>query len=311
MKQTVKTDYYGQQPIRRNGTGNHRAPTQTVRRKKRRKRLRYKIILWIRLYLGIAGITATCYVLFSLFFHGGDKVQAADTVKEDRRNAYASVSVLEEDELTGTSGFGTTVTRELREECLKLYAGQEDLLVLVNKDHELPADHQVKLRKICNGRLQAADVIYEDLTAMLKAAGKEGYEYWIASAHRTREYQQGLVDEDVERYMSKGCSYQEALEKTLVYTMPAGYSEHETGLALDILCSTNTMMDESQEGEPGNRWLREHCAEYGFILRYPSDKEDITKIGYEPWHFRYVGKEAAAFLSKNGWTLEEYYEVIG
>lgn len=110
--------------------------------------------------------------------------------------------------------------------------------------------------------------------------------------------------------MSKGYSYETALRKTLEYTMPAGQSEHETGLALDILCSTNTIMDESQKGEPGNRWLAEHCHEYGFILRYPENKEEVTGIRYEPWHFRYVGREAAAYLTEKGWTLEEFYEAI-
>lgn len=184
------------------------------------------------------------------------------------------------------------------------------MLLLVNKEHELPASAQPALRSICKGRLEAADILYEDLCAMLEAAGREGYQFWIASAWRDREYQQGLVDEDVQKYMAKGYSYEAALEKTHEYTMPAGQSEHETGLALDILCSTNTIMDESQKSEPGNRWLVQHCHEYGFILRYPEEKEEITGISYEPWHFRYVGKEAAAYLTQKGWTLEEFYQVL-
>ena len=93
-------------------------------------------------------------------------------------------------------------------------------------------------------------------------------------------------------------------------TLPAGHSEHETGLSLDILCSGNTQMDLTQANEPGNRWLVEHCAEYGFILRYPKDKENITGIAFEPWHFRYVGKEAAQFMSSRGLTLEEFFIIL-
>jgi D-alanyl-D-alanine carboxypeptidase len=180
------------------------------------------------------------------------------------------------------------------------------LLVLVNKDNELSEDYDPNLRSICSGRLEASACLYDDLCAMLAAAGDSGYEYWIASAYRSRQRQQELVDEDVEALLQKGYSYEDALAETYKETMPAGHSEHETGLALDILCSGNTNMDVSQADEPGNQWLAKHCWEYGFILRYPADKEDVTGISYEPWHFRYVGKEAAQYIMENGITLEEY-----
>lgn len=200
--------------------------------------------------------------------------------------------------------------RLLTERCRNLYEEYEELLVLVNREHELADSgvYEENLRSICNGRLQASDYLYEDLVDLLAAAKEAGHQYWIASAYRSRVRQQELVDEDVKRYREQGMSYAEALEKTYVQTMPAGYSEHETGLALDILCSENVNMDISQADEPGNRWLAEHAHEYGFILRYPEDKEDITGIYYEPWHFRYVGKDVAAFLYEQGWTLEEFYE---
>lgn len=92
--------------------------------------------------------------------------------------------------------------------------------------------------------------------------------------------------------------------------MPAGYSEHQTGLALDILSSSNLNMDASQENTKENQWMKEHCYEYGFILRYPKDKENITQISYEPWHFRYVGKEAAKYMKENQLTLEEFHLIL-
>jgi D-alanyl-D-alanine carboxypeptidase len=182
----------------------------------------------------------------------------------------------------------------------------DPLLVLVNKEVALGEDYDADLRSICNGRLKASGALYEDLCAMLSDAGNAGYEYWIASAYRSRERQQELVDEDVEALMQKGYSYEDALAETYRETMPAGHSEHETGLALDILCSGNTDMDVSQADEPGNKWLLEHCSEYGFILRYPAAKEAVTGIAYEPWHFRYVGKEAAQYIMERGMVLEEY-----
>jgi D-alanyl-D-alanine carboxypeptidase len=145
---------------------------------------------------------------------------------------------------------------------------------------------------------------------MLNAAQDAGYGYWIASAYRSRERQQELIDEDVAALMKKGYSYAKSLAETLMDTMPAGYSEHETGLALDILCSGNMNMDVSQADEAGNQWLVDHAAEYGFILRYPAEKVSVTEIEYEPWHFRYVGKEAAKYITENGLTLEEFWDIM-
>lgn len=304
-------------------------------RRRRKKEMTRRAMAGLMLYFMLAGIIATGIaigVLFSgIFSEKEEKVHAAGG--QIAEESAESIRTMGEADAEGRSADGDTVsdkmigggsesgktingvsmaevTPQIRQECQELYEGRESLLVLVNKEHELPIDYEAGLRDICHGRLQAADVLYEDLCAMLADGGEAGYEYWIASASRDRTYQQGLVDEDVRNYMAKGYSYEAALEKTYAYTMPAGKSEHETGLALDILCSTNTLMDESQEGEPGNRWLVEHCHEYGFILRYPKGKEDTTGISYEPWHFRYVGREAAFYLREKDWTLEEFYEAL-
>lgn len=195
--------------------------------------------------------------------------------------------------------------------CRKLYEKNQKLCVLVNKEKELDPEFNADLRSICGGRLMASDWMYQDLTDMLHAAGEEGYTYWIASAYRSRDRQQELVDEDVAELMQQGKSRQEALEETLKETMPAGHSEHETGLALDILCAGNTNMDVSQAQEAANQWLVAHCSEYGFILRYPKDKASVTGIAWEPWHFRYVGKEAARYMTEQGMTLEEFCLAAG
>lgn len=202
------------------------------------------------------------------------------------------------------------LTGEERAECGRLYRKYPELLVIANKEQGLPQDYSPRLRFICNGRLQAADVMYDDLAAMLEAAGDAGFDYWIASGYRSRQRQQELIDEDVRKFMQGGMSYDAALEKTLEETMPAGHSEHETGLSLDILCSGNMDMDASQAYEPGNEWLVAHCAEFGFILRYPADREAVTGIAYEPWHFRYVGREAAQFMAEHELTLEEFWNNI-
>lgn len=197
-----------------------------------------------------------------------------------------------------------------KKEARRIWRENEELLILVNKEHALPQDYQPSLRSICKGRLQAAEVLYDDLVAMLADAGKEGYQFYFASAYRSADYQQKLIDGDIRKKMKEGESYEQALNRIYRQVMPSGYSEHETGLALDLLASGNENLDKTQETCPGNQWLREHCMEYGFILRYPKEKEAETGIDYEPWHFRYVGKEAAKYLSENNLTLEEFWELV-
>jgi len=197
------------------------------------------------------------------------------------------------------------------EKYLKIYNNNKDKLVLVNRDNPLDKTYMPSLRYICDGRLEASDTLYDSLVQMLNDAKEQGgYSYWIASAYRSADKQQRLVDEDVNVLMDRGMSYNDALEEVYKETMPAFCSEHQTGLALDILCSGNTNMDISQSNEPGNKWMRANCYKYGFILRYPEGKESITGINFEPWHYRYVGKEAAKFLAKNNITLEEFYKVL-
>ncbi len=195
--------------------------------------------------------------------------------------------------------------------CLEIYNKNKDFLVLANRDNPLPDSYNPSLQYICNGRLKASSYLYESLVQMLSDAKVQGYSYWIASAYRSYEKQQSLVDEDVNAFVSQGMPYETALKEVYKETMPAGCSEHQTGLALDILCSGNTSMDVSQMDEPGNQWLCKNCYKYGFILRYPENKSAVTGINFEPWHFRYVGKEAAKYIMKNHITLEEFYQKTG
>ncbi len=92
-------------------------------------------------------------------------------------------------------------------------------------------------------------------------------------------------------------------------TMPAGASEHQTGLAVDITDVYYPIKDSSLENTDTFKWLKEHCTEYGFILRFPSDKQDLTGVMYEPFHFRYVGVEAAKYITENNLCLEEFIEL--
>lgn len=185
----------------------------------------------------------------------------------------------------------------------------DNLLILVNKDHALPEDYEVELHWLQNGSSAVAEEMYGALRDMLTAGSTDGREFVVASGYRDTALQQKLLLEDVEASMqSEGLTWQQAYEKETRETMPPGHSEHETGLAVDIVSLDYQVLDGEQENTKENRWLRENCSEYGFILRYPMGKEDITDVDYEPWHFRYVGVEAAKEITQAGITLEEYLQ---
>lgn len=274
-------------------------------REKRKRRL--YIILTIWSVFAVIGVVTIVWTVGGFIYDKvyGQTLSGMAKVWSEENDAEDAGEVSEPDI---ESEKGAILSKEEQAECLRIIEENEELLLLVNQEYALDEDYEPLLRNICHGRLQADKRIYDDLCRMLAAAGEEGYTYWFSSAYRSREYQQGLVDSKCAELEKQGMNHRQALQKTYEQTMPAGKSEHETGLALDILCSGNMAMDDSQAEEAGNRWLLEHAHEYGFILRYPRGKEDITGIQYEPWHFRYVGKEAAEFMWKHTLTLEELYQ---
>ena len=183
----------------------------------------------------------------------------------------------------------------------------DPLLLLVNREHPLPEGYAPELTQLRDWDLSVATVLYDDLCRMLEAGRAEGLRFEICSAYRSHETQQALFDEDVARYMAQGMTEADAIAATAQYTMLPGCSEHETGLAVDIVSRENQRLDETQAQTAETRWLQAHCWEYGFILRYPSEKSDLTGIAYESWHYRYVGIEAARYLHERDLTLEEFW----
>ena len=150
----------------------------------------------------------------------------------------------------------------------------------------------------------------EDLQAMLQAARDEGLSPMICSSYRSWERQTTLFEKQVVKQQNTGLPYEEAYEKAKTVVAFPGTSEHQTGLAADIVATSHQLLDDSQEQTAEQQWLMEHCWEYGFILRYPKDKSDITGIIYEPWHYRYVGHEVAQYIHENGLCLEEYWKQV-
>ena len=196
-----------------------------------------------------------------------------------------------------------------------------DFLVLVNRKHTMEKNETPA------GLVNVADILPESLVKvkykgtlanrtatealkeMLAQAAAEGVTGWqISSAYRTWSEQQRLVDNSVSAYLKNHSDWskKQALSATYNTVAPAGASEHQTGLSFDM-----TVPGKSFTGTEQQKWLHAHCHEYGFVVRYTEKKQKITGFIAESWHIRYVGREAAAIMTKNNWCLEEYLENLG
>jgi D-alanyl-D-alanine carboxypeptidase len=184
-------------------------------------------------------------------------------------------------------------------------AGSDWRFILVNPTASLPADFTVKLMQLKNGHA-VDERCYPDLQQMMDDCRAEGLQPLICSSYRTNEKQQKLFDNKVNNLISQGYSSDEAREKAAAVIAVPGTSEHQTGLAVDMVDISNQNLDESQATTPVQKWLTKNSWKYGFILRYPAEKTGVTGISYEPWHYRYVGKEAAKEIYDQGICLEEY-----
>ena len=179
------------------------------------------------------------------------------------------------------------------------------MLALVNAGNPLPEGFAPPLKALANG-LKFDERAIHQLNTMLSEARRQGLSPVVSSAYRTMEKQQSLFDCKVSALMALGLDPVQADTEARKHVAYPGTSEHNLGLAADIVSLSYQHLDGHQANTPEVKWLREHCAEYGFIQRYPEGKEEITGIIYEPWHFRYVGVEAAGAIIEGGLCLEEY-----
>lgn len=177
-------------------------------------------------------------------------------------------------------------------------------LRLVNKDNPLPRDFSVETAEAAEGQLDSRAA--SALSQMVSDMEAQGLSPVVCSSFRTWEEQEALHQNKVNRLLSQGYSLASAEEEASRWVVPAGTSEHQLGLAADIVAADCQVLEEEQENTPEQQWLMAHCQEYGFILRYPRDKQSLTGVGYEPWHYRYVGVEAAQEIMSQGLCLEEY-----
>ncbi len=176
-------------------------------------------------------------------------------------------------------------------------------LVLVNHDNLLPKDFKIELSNIDKTRKFDSRAI-QYLFSMMRDMKKDGiYNFWVQSAYRDPEYQENLYNVKKQEYIDSGLSEEEAEKLTNQTINKPWTSEHNLGLAVDF-----NYVDNDFEKTKAFEWLEENAEKYGFILRYKKEKEEITKIVYEPWHWRFVGEENAKEMNELDMCLEEYVE---
>ena len=182
-------------------------------------------------------------------------------------------------------------------------------LVLVNFAHRIEDDYAVKTKQIPGGQY-VDERIYDAVVQMLEDCEAEGYYPGVSSAYRDVQWQTELYNLEVQEQLAFGYPREEAVRRAKMEVAEPGTSEHHTGLALDMIADGNVSLEEYFEDTDVGKWLANNAYKYGFILRFPKGKEDITGVIYEPWHFRYVGKEAAKEITERGICLEEYLGII-
>lgn len=242
----------------------------------------------------------------------GTEVTSADVTETTKQNIIDSI--FGKDETTTEAPTTEPVTKEKIEDYAYAYAGfmpyyadmevEDWRLILVNRDYILPDGYKPQLENSITDDPNSAKLDYRVApyyNEMYLAAKADGVDLVPISGYRSVERQKNNFERKIQTYMDQGYDKIEATKEAATIILPPGTSEHNAGLAMDI-CS----LYESFENTKEFKWLSENAADYGFILRYPEDKQDITKIIYEPWHWRYVGVDAAKEMKASGQCLEEY-----
>ena len=229
--------------------------------------------------------------------------EAGEAPKETEEAGEAAKETEKADEVaqeTGTEEVQGMDASQTEEQGTETSEELDWKLLLVNATHPIPEGYAVRLKEVSEG--QFVDVrIWRELQQMFEDARADGIYPTVRESFRTAQRQQEIMDSYIASYEAAGASHENAVAKALKIVAVPGTSEHQLGLAIDV----NTEKGAGAKTATW-KWFRENCARYGFILRYPEDKTKITGISYEPWHFRYVGVEAATEIMEQGICLEEY-----
>ncbi len=264
----------------------------------------------------VASVNGTDYMTADDFLQGSEKAADKEGIKDylDNLKKNGLTNGNEPDEPDDEDIYTDEAPIETEEEPEAAVQEKNDApvidpndwrLILVNKQNPVPDDFTVKLSGISDS-MQVDERIIADVYRMMDAASDDGVNLMICSAYRSYDRQKTLFNNKINKLMGEGMTYLEAYKVGSMNVTVPGTSEHHLGLALDILTGSYTKMDDGFGDTAAGKWLAENASDYGFILRYPKGKEDITGIVYEPWHFRYVGREYAKDIEERGVCLEEY-----
>lgn len=278
-------------------------------RKKNRYSKRFKMLI-------------TIIILFSILIVGngigkGIQKKNASYSKADSQNDISSFSIStsissQNEESTTSEAKTETSTQKSEESTTKVYSEETTVfvnpqdenwqLLLVNKSHKLPDDYRPNISPIIDGQSVKADSRIKDaFSSMYQAAKQNGIILTPYSAYISRDRQNDAYNNRLNYFASTGLSAEDAKKKTEMQILPGGFSESTLGLSVDII---NTSTDFASTNE--YHWLTENAHNYGFILRYPENKTEITGMTFAPWHWRFVGNDAAKIIKEQDICLEEY-----
>ena len=253
--------------------------------------LQLSIILFLLIIIAVVVIVARKVIL-----NDGQAANSETSEISNNDNSEQSQNTTNSTNEIGTENSSNTVTASNNLSLLDDWQ-----IRLVNRENPLPDDFTVELENLDASRKFDKRAI-EPLKQMICDMRDQGIKnIWAQSTYRSIEYQKGLYEKSINKYLKQGKSQEEAQKLTDEYINRPGTSEHHLGLAVDF-----NNVDEGFENTKAYEWLLENASNYGFILRYPKEKEDITGIEYEPWHWRYVGPEHAKKMKEQNLCLEEY-----
>ena len=317
VQQSVAHQKIPQDTVARKSSIQNRRREQQKREAKRRRNNIMKVLLCVALVFQVICIVELFLVLQSAnkildrmesgAAYSGTSQEVNASVDEQSdgstKKGNEKQNVSKESTVQNSTGKNSTESADEKAEELPWN------LVLVNKWNEMEEGYVPELAEYAEGHM--VDARIEDaLRDMIKGAKKAGYAIYLLSAYRDVEKQTELYEAEVAKWKAAGYTQKNAEKQAGTIVAVPGTSEHHLGLAVDLVSSEHVKLDEDAEKTKGYKWLVAHCHEYGFILRYPNGATDITGIIYEPWHFRYVGVEAATEIMEAGITLEEYLEQL-
>lgn len=285
----------------------------STQKKRKKKPEAYGNVIAALIFAIVAVVVVTAGVVISKVQKPGETTSSQNVSKNSETSFESSEtsSVAESEKPSIQNSVETTEeTTVKRSESGRIIVDTEKVkwnLLVVNMEREIPEGYDPETKEVVGSGYELDARVAPHYEEMYYAGKKDGVTLTPFSGHRSYERQRINYNNLTETYMARyGISREEAKIKAATVILPPGTSEHNIGLAMDI-CNTYDSFADTREYE----WLTENAYKYGFILRYPKDKQDVTGIVYEPWHWRYVGVEYAKKIKDSGLCLEEYLDREG